>query len=82
MGNFRLRRKRSEDKHMQFGMPTLIENRRLEDNVALCNELGLQFVELNMNFPEYRQNIWTKRTGLCVWLNRLASTTPSTWMRT
>ncbi len=35
-------------------MPTLIENRTLEDNVALCRRLGLRFVELNMNFPEYQ----------------------------
>ena len=39
---------------MQFGMPTLIENRTLADNVALCAELGLRFIELNMNFPEYQ----------------------------
>ncbi|MCR5675336.1 MAG: sugar phosphate isomerase/epimerase [Lachnospiraceae bacterium] len=39
---------------MQFGMPTLIENRTLQDNVDLCNELGLRFIELNMNFPEYQ----------------------------
>lgn len=39
---------------MQLGMPTLIENATLEDNVALCSSLGLNFVELNMNFPEYR----------------------------
>ena len=39
---------------MQFGMPTLIENRTLEDNVALCSNLGFQFIELNMNFPEYQ----------------------------
>ena len=39
---------------LQFGMPTLIENRTLEDNIALCKELGLSFVELNMNFPEYQ----------------------------
>ena len=38
----------------QLGMPTLIENATLEDNVALCSSLGLNFVELNMNFPEYR----------------------------
>lgn len=37
-----------------FGMPTLIENRTLEDNVALCKQLGLSFIELNMNFPEYQ----------------------------
>ncbi|MCR5591904.1 MAG: sugar phosphate isomerase/epimerase [Lachnospiraceae bacterium] len=39
---------------MQFGMPTLIENRTLEDNAALCGSLGLKFIELNMNFPEYQ----------------------------
>lgn len=39
---------------IQFGMPTLIENRTLEDNVALCRELGLNFIELNMNLPEYQ----------------------------
>lgn len=39
---------------MQFGMPTLIENRTLEDNAALCQALGLRFIELNMNFPEYQ----------------------------
>lgn len=39
---------------MDFGMPTLIENRTLEENIALCRELGLQFVELNMNFPMYQ----------------------------
>lgn len=39
---------------MDFGMPTLIENKNLEENIALCKELGLQFVELNMNFPMYQ----------------------------
>ncbi|MBE5926267.1 MAG: sugar phosphate isomerase/epimerase [Lachnospiraceae bacterium] len=39
---------------MDFGMPTLIENNTLEDNVKLCKELGLKFVELNMNLPEYQ----------------------------
>lgn len=39
---------------MQFGMPTLIENRTLLDNVNLCKSLNLQFIELNMNFPEYQ----------------------------
>ena len=39
---------------LEFGMPTLIENRTLEDVIALCKELGLSFVELNMNFPEYQ----------------------------
>ena len=39
---------------MQFGMPTLIENPTLVDNIALCRSLGLRFIELNMNFPEYQ----------------------------
>lgn len=39
-----------------FGMPTLIENRTLDDNIFLCKELGLSFIELNMNFPEYQIN--------------------------
>jgi len=39
---------------IQFGMPTLIENKTLEDNISLCSSLGLKFIELNMNFPEYQ----------------------------
>lgn len=39
---------------MQFGMPTLIEIRDLEDTMRLCRELGLEFVELNMNLPDYQ----------------------------
>lgn len=39
---------------VEFGMPTLIENRTLGDNIALCKDFGLSFVELNMNFPEYQ----------------------------
>ncbi|MBQ7615244.1 MAG: sugar phosphate isomerase/epimerase [Butyrivibrio sp.] len=39
---------------MQLGMPTLIENKTLDDNISLCTSLGLKFIELNMNFPEYQ----------------------------
>jgi len=39
---------------MQFGMPTLIELKSLEDCAALCKKLDLRFVELNMNLPEYQ----------------------------
>lgn len=39
---------------LELGMPTLIENKTLEDNIRLCKELGLSFIELNMNFPEYQ----------------------------
>ena len=47
-------RLQEEDIFMQFGMPTLIENGTLEDNICLCKKLNLQFLELNMNFPEYQ----------------------------
>ncbi len=39
---------------IRFGMPTLVENKTLEENAALCESLGLKFIELNMNFPEYQ----------------------------
>ena len=39
---------------MDFGMPTLIENKDLGENIALCKELDLQFVELNMNMPQFQ----------------------------
>lgn len=34
-----------------FGMPFLLETSAIADAAALCKELGLSFVELNMNFP-------------------------------
>lgn len=42
--------------NMKFGMPTLVELKTLEENVALCHELGLDFVEINMNFPQFQLN--------------------------
>ena len=39
---------------MLFGMPTLIEYETVEENLALCRRLGLDFIELNMNLPQYR----------------------------
>ena len=53
---------------MQFGMPTLIENHTLEENAALCEALGLRFIELNMNFPEYQ----TDRLAQTEELNQIA----------
>lgn len=41
---------------MIFGMPTLIELKGLEETLELCLELGLSFVELNMNLPQYQIN--------------------------
>lgn len=39
---------------VDIGMPTLIELPEIEDCAALCSKLGLQFVELNMNLPQYQ----------------------------
>ncbi|WP_259473503.1 hypothetical protein [Clostridium estertheticum] len=38
-------------KKIDFGMPTLIETNSIESCVKLCKELGLDFIELNMNLP-------------------------------
>lgn len=35
-------------------MPALIEAAEISDCAALCAELGLQFIELNMNLPQYQ----------------------------
>lgn len=37
-----------------YGMPTLIETSTLEECAKLCTELGLHFIELNMNLPQYQ----------------------------
>jgi sugar phosphate isomerase/epimerase len=37
-----------------FGMPTLIECRTIEENIHLCKELELDFIELNMNLPQFQ----------------------------
>lgn len=42
------------NKTIDFGLPTLIENSTAEDSAVLCQSLGLQFVELNMNLPQYQ----------------------------
>lgn len=39
---------------MQFGMPTLIEQEKLGEAGELCKELDLDFIELNMNMPQYQ----------------------------
>lgn len=38
---------------MKIGMPTLVELENLEENLKLCQALSLDFIELNMNLPEY-----------------------------
>ncbi len=39
---------------LSFGMPTLIEIAGLPQTAALCRELELSFVEINMSFPQYQ----------------------------
>jgi sugar phosphate isomerase/epimerase len=41
-------------RRIDFGMPTLIESNGIEESVKLCKELGLDFIELNMNLPQYQ----------------------------
>lgn len=36
---------------LKYGMPALIELDTVEEHAALCGELGLDFIELNTNFP-------------------------------
>jgi len=42
------------NRNMIYGMPTLIEIKSLEDTISLCKELDLNFIELNMNLPQYQ----------------------------
>ncbi len=39
---------------LTYGMPTLLETSTLEECAKLCAELGLDFIELNMNLPQYQ----------------------------
>ena len=39
---------------LRYGMPTLIETATIEECAALCREVGLSFVEMNMNLPQYQ----------------------------
>ena len=51
---------------MYWGIPTLIENSSIEESINLCKELNFDFVELNMNLPQYQlENIDVEK------LNRL-----------
>lgn len=39
---------------LKFGMPTLIETSSIDTCAALCKKLHLEFIELNMNLPQYQ----------------------------
>ena len=40
-------------KMLQYGAPTMVEMESLEQGMQVCRELGLPFLELNINFPQY-----------------------------
>ena len=43
-------------------MPTLIELETLEENIALCKSLGLDFIEINLNMPQFQPHILSAQT--------------------
>lgn len=44
-------------KKINFGMPMLIETDTVEKCAGLCKELGLDFIELNMNLPQFQKEV-------------------------
>lgn len=40
-------------KLLKLGMPTMVEMQTIEEGAALAKELGLEFLELNINFPQF-----------------------------
>ena len=41
---------------MKFGLPTLVECEGIKDCVELAKRLSLDFIEINMSFPQYQVN--------------------------
>ena len=41
-------------KDLIFGMPSLIELDTLQAQIDLCQSLNLNFIELNMNLPQFQ----------------------------
>ena len=39
---------------IEYGMPTLVECKDIDDCAALCHRLGLNFIEINQSFPQYQ----------------------------
>ena len=57
---------------IQFGIPTLIETKSLDQCALLCKQLGLNFIELNMNLPQYQlENIDIGRFAEIAQQNRI-----------
>jgi len=49
-----------------IGMPALIEFESFEENTKLCQELGLDFIEINMNLPIYNQLMNIEEIKRCI----------------
>lgn len=50
-----------------YGMPTLIECNSLDESINLCKELELDFIEINMNLPQYQKhNMDINRMKSCI----------------
>ena len=50
-----------------YGMPTLIECSSLDESINLCKELKLDFIEINMNMPQYqKENIDIDKMKSCI----------------
>lgn len=39
---------------IEYGMPTLVECKDIDDCAELCHRLGLKFIEINQSFPQYQ----------------------------
>ncbi|MCG8568576.1 MAG: sugar phosphate isomerase/epimerase [Spirochaetes bacterium] len=43
-----------QSSQIKLGMPTLIELQSHNENIELCKELNLDFIEINLNLPQYQ----------------------------
>ena len=46
---------------LKLGMPQIFEYESLEDNFKLAKKLGLDFIELNLNFASCRYALENKK---------------------
>ena len=59
---------------INYGMPTLIETSTVEECAKLCAELGLDFIELNMNLPQYQLDKITLLISTALLINTVSIT--------
>ena len=51
---------------LQYGMSTMLELMNICENATLCNKLGLEFIEINMNLPQYQTDSFPIRECLAL----------------